>query len=47
MITTEQIPPGWHPEMSKDEVIKALFEYVRSDTHMDFVVYARQCHVQS
>ena len=40
MITTEQIPPGWHPGMSEDEVIKALFECVRSDTHMDFVVYA-------
>jgi len=40
MITKEQIPDGWSPDMSQEDVLKSLFECIRSDTHMDFVVHA-------
>lgn len=40
MITSDQIPPGWRPDMSIDEVVEGLVECARNDNHMSF---ATQC----
>ena len=37
MITTDQIPPGWHPNMSETEVGESLLGFIRDGKHMDFV----------
>ena len=39
MITTEQIPPGWHRDMSEDEVRKNLINYVKEGTHQVFTIH--------
>ena len=38
MITKEQIPAGWHQNMSVEEVSNALLGLIRKRIHMDFVV---------
>ena len=42
MITTEQIPPGWHRDMSEDEVRKSLINYVKEETHQAFTIHCLQ-----
>lgn len=38
MSTTDQIPDGWDPRMSDEEIRITILHYIRTDEHLSFVV---------